>query len=274
VSEPRFAALKPWLTELTPRPRWDLRVLGAGFAALLASLAGLVLLEAAGLDLAISDLFYDRTTHRWLVDFYQDRGLQRLFYRWPKIAVGVLTAILLVLLVAPAAWRARVGRGAALPRSAIACVLCFWLFSATVSVLKDRTDIYYPRQLARYQVEATLPAVGQWQQPGVATTRIPYRRLWERYAPPRPAGIKPGRGFPAAHATAGFWLMGLAALATSRRARLIWLLVGSGAGWLLGLYQTVNGNHFVSHTLVSWGIAAAFLSVLWCLWGLKANRAS
>jgi membrane-associated PAP2 superfamily phosphatase len=250
-----------------PQPHWDHRVLWAGLAALLASALVAVGLEALSIDLAISDLVYDRTSHRWLVDFDRDRWLNRLFYRWPKYLIAALTVALVVLLLAPAAWR----RGR--PRAAFACVLSFWLFSLTVSALKDRTDVYFPRQLARYQPAESLPPPGQWQAPTTATLRIPYRRLWERFDPPRPPGVPRGRGFPAAHATAGLWLMGLSALATTARWRLGWLAIGSLAGFVLGTYQVLNGGHFMSHTVISWGIACGFLAVLWCLWGIGPSAA-
>ncbi len=246
--------------ELRPRGAFDAWLVVVGLAAALASVGGALALEASGVDLAISDLFYDRAAHRWLIDFDHDHGLRYGLYRIPKYLIAGLTVGLVLLLFAPASWR----RG--VPRHAIACALSFWLFSVTVSALKDVTDVYYPRQIARYQPVAQMPPAGQWIAADKPLRRIPYRRLWEAYDPPRPAGIQRGRGFPGAHATAGFYLMGLAALARSRRGRRNWLIAGSLAGWSLGLYQTLNGNHFVSHTLVSWGIAALFLAWLWMAW--------
>ncbi len=248
------------LGELKPRVRWDGRIAAYGVLGLLFACAGAAALEWAGLDLAFSDLFYDATQHRWLVDFERDSGLRFAFYLGPKLAMVGVSFGLIVVLFGPPAWR----RG--LPRRAVACALSFWLFAGTVAWLKDQTDIYLPRQIERYQRAADLPPAGMWRAPGAVVERIPYRRLWETYGTARPAGERGGRGFPAAHASTGFFLMGFAALASSRRARIGWLIVGSAAGWVLGFYQTVNGNHFVSHTLATWGIAAAFLAALWLVW--------
>ncbi len=253
---------------LRPRPHWDRRILTAGLLALLFSLAVAAGFEAFNFDLAISDRFYDRIADRWLVDFNADRWLNRLFYRWPKILVAGVTIACLVLLFAPVTWR----RG--ISRTAFACVLSFWLFALSISALKNRTDVYFPRQLARYQAQARLPPAGQWRAAENPNLRIPYRRLWEAYEPPRPIDVQRGRGFPAAHATTGFWLMGLAALASSRAWQLFWLVAGTMVGFVLGTYQVLNGGHFMSHTIVSWGIACAFLALVWCLWGIRPNSAA
>lgn len=247
--------------DLAPQPFFAWRIAALGCGALAGSMLLVAICERSGLDLAVSDLFYDRTANRWLVDFHRDHALRHVVYTAPKVLAVCLSIGLIAAMLGPDAWR----RG--IPRRAFACALSFWLFSLTVSAMKDRTDIYFPRQIERYQPAGNMPPPGVWQAPDKPMLRIPYRRLFEAYPTPRPDGIKTGRGFPGAHATAGFWLMGLAVLCASASGRRRWLLVGSLAGWALGLYQTVNGNHFLSHTLMSWGIGGFFLAMLWMAWG-------
>ena len=255
-----MAILMLMARDLMPRPHWRWDIALAGALALSASLLAAFAVEWTGFDLWVSDRFYNPVTQRWMIDFDRDFVTRQIFYQIPKFAMAGFSAVLVALLFGPQRW---LGRHT---RRALACAVTFWGFAATVALLKDHTDVYFPRQIERYQNASQLPPAGVWRAPGFAVPRIAYRRLWEPHDASRPANAPRGRGFPAAHASTGFFLMGLAALASSHRARVAWLITGSVVGWTLGLYQTVNGNHFLSHTLVTWGIAAAWLAALWLLW--------
>ena len=78
-----------------------------------------------------------------------------------------------------------------------------------------------------------------------------------------PAGVRPGRCFPAAFVASGSWLLALALLWYPERKRRS-VLVGIAAlvfGFGLGWVQQMRGAHFLSHTLwslwISWAVVLA-----------------
>jgi membrane-associated PAP2 superfamily phosphatase len=75
---------------------------------------------------------------------------------------------------------------------------------------------------------------------------LPYLNLWQNIVAATPA-----RCFPAAHASAGFSLYGLAFLPTLRKYRYQIFTTVTVLGWTMGLYKMLFGDHFFSHTLVS-----------------------
>jgi membrane-associated PAP2 superfamily phosphatase len=78
--------------------------------------------------------------------------------------------------------------------------------------------------------------------------KVPYERLFEANS----AGVKPGRCFPAGHASTGFALMAFYFAAYSRRADSAarWCLLGGvAAGVALGLARVAQGAHFATHVL-------------------------
>lgn len=92
---------------------------------------------------------------------------------------------------------------------------------------------------------------------------IPYVRLFDKYPEDFKALGKTGtNAFPAGHASGGFALMSLAFLATSRRKKILLVLAGSAIGWGMGLYQMFRGAHYLSHTLVTWCLAALIITLL------------
>jgi membrane-associated PAP2 superfamily phosphatase len=195
----------------------------------------LVLFETTPLDLLVQDLFFDRSTGTWLVD--RDSPLPRwLFYEGPKV---VLAGWLLCLALSLPHWCPTVSpRGR---RRTCYVLLCLALIPATVSGLKDLTNVYYPYKVERYG------------------GRLPYRKLVHslRQGPGEPRS----RGFPAGHASGGFALLCLAYAARTRRERWLGALAGLSAGWIAGLYQIAKGAHYLSHTVVTmllaWIMAAA-----------------
>ncbi|MDR2512737.1 MAG: phosphatase PAP2 family protein, partial [Puniceicoccales bacterium] len=68
--------------------------------------------------------------------------------------------------------------------------------------------------------------------------------------------------FPAAHASGGFALMALAMLARNRRNQILLVTLGITLGWAMGFYQMLRGAHYLSHTLVTWCIAALIITLL------------
>lgn len=67
-----------------------------------------------------------------------------------------------------------------------------------------------------------------------------------------PTGLwRGGRCFPAGHASGGFALIMLYFAVPNARWRWMGLAAGLAAGWLMGGYQMLRGEHFLSHTVTT-----------------------
>lgn len=94
----------------------------------------------------------------------------------------------------------------------------------------------------------------------------PYLRLFDVL----PAGVKPGKCFPAGHATSALWLVALAVFWLPHRPRKA-LLVGCVTltfSFAVGWMQQMRGAHFLSHTLWSMWIACSIVALLYIVSGL------
>ena len=208
-----------------PRP-WK----RAALLTLLALAAVFIVAEFTPLDSWVSDHFYDANSGGWMV---KHSGLAKaLFYNRPLQIIKVFGAVALVALLVPHRWLAPRWR---LPRRELAVIfLALTLIPSLVGSLKAWTGMFCPRQLEHYG--GTRPVVG----------------LFER-APEGCCGGVKGRGrcWPAGHASGGFALMSLVALGRSRAQKVSGLALGLALGWTMGLYQMLNGNHYLSHTLIT-----------------------
>ncbi|WP_372012564.1 phosphatase PAP2 family protein [Pseudoxanthomonas fibrivorans] len=196
-----------------------------------------------GGDRWLADAFFHLEGDRWaLRDHWATAGLIHRGGKWASVLAGV--AVLGLYL------RSLRGRGRqALRRPLLYLLLATALGSTTVSVLKSVTHVDCPWDLARYGG---------------------HRAQAAPFAPP-PAGVPPGRCYPAGHASAGYAWVALYFAARMWRPRLRWrgLGLGIGAGVLFGLGQQLRGAHFLSHDI-------AALAVCWLvslgLFGLFAAR--
>ena len=199
-------------------------------AALLALSAVIALSQSTGLDLALQDLLYLPSRHRWLVDSHAP-GPRLLFYDLPKWALYLAAPPLLGALAGPR----RVGRALRLSRrEALYLVLCLSLVPGLVAVAKATTGVHCPRELQRYGGRAAARSL-------LASIR-------------EPDPDRRGRCWPAGHPSGGFALMSLFFVA-SRRRRWAGLAAGLAAGSVLGAYQILKGAHFLSHVLVTLTVA-------------------
>ena len=115
------------------------------------------------------------------------------------------------------------------------------MIPALIAGAKYVTNVYCPYQLNIYN--------------GL----YPFVRILESY----PADFiqpKPGRCFPAGHATAGFAFMALFFCFDTPWKRWLGLAVGLAVGWTAALYQMYRGQHFLSHSVFS--MIAAFMVIL------------
>ena len=192
-------------------------------------------------DLRVQDCFYDWNSRQWLVEFDKHSALGLIFYVIPKILLGIFAASLLLLAI-----RQKWGRLTCpwnRPRL-VYILLCMALIPSIVSILKANTGVAYPRKIDRYN-----------------GGNIPYRTVWQSI--PRHAGEKRYKGWPAGHASGGFALFGLAFAALTRSGQRRGIIIAVTCGSLMGTYQMLTGNHYLSHTIVS-------LLLAWLLAGLLA----
>lgn len=192
--------------------------------------------EHSQLDLRISELFY--ANGRWLID----KGAQPyafIFYDLPKLLLILLGVYLITVLIIK--YRQPLSTTSLLNKSKFDRLLTplsvreiSYLLSVlimvptTIAVLKGMTHVSCPNHLMVFNGD------------------LSYLNLWQNIV-----AMTPAKCFPAAHASAGFSLYGLAFLPTLRQYRYRIFETVTVLGWTMGGYKMLFGDHFFSHTLVS-----------------------
>ena len=206
--------------------RWQIGLSVLALAAVLA------VFEPTDLDLRVQDRCFDSTAvkaHRWLIN-KDYRPLRWVFYIGPKVALllaGAACAGVYALSFKDP--RLRPWR-----RGCLLMILSLGIVPATIMGIKQFTNVYMPSQNLRYGGDK------------------PYVKVLQRYPPDYPnTWKKRGKGWPASHAAGGLSLLMLYFAARKRKWKVLGLAAGLAAGWIMGLYQTVNGQHYLSHTFVS-----------------------
>ena len=198
----------------------------------------LLLFHYTRLDLTIQQHFYDAASGAWVWD--RDEPVTKLiFYDGIKrILVSLAVSILVALVID----RFRPVLGS-FRRPLTIVLLSLIIVPGTVGILKANTNTPCPRDISSFGSE--LPYVGVLD-------------AW-------PEGTKPAelqRCYPAGHASGGFALLALVLLGRSRYQRLGLALTALTIGWSMGLYKTVIGDHFFSHTLITMFLAIIIISCL------------
>ena len=196
----------------------------------------LLIFETTTLDLWLQDRFYSPETHSWLIA--KNSVVPRfLFYHAPKILLIAFGAWILCSLVVPRTWRARRFLSRRSRREIFYLLICLGLFPAFIAGVKKTSGLHCPSELFRYGGEHH------------------YRKLFsKRPSDPRECG----HCFPAGHASGGFALWGLYFVAKTPRSRKFALASALAVGWAMGMYQMLNGSHFLSHTVVTMLLAWIF----------------
>ena len=192
--------------------------------------AALALEQFTQVDVQLQNAFFDFANCSWLINKNLNPALHLLFYTGIKAMIIALSALVLgVFMTSFKKDRLKPWRKA--------CVL-FLLAAALVPLslagAKKYTNVYCPAQLNLYCGDK------------------PYVKVFDKY--PRDfdkTAHNPGRCFPAGHASGGFALMVLFFCFKNKKAKLLGLAAGLCAGWSMGLYQMLRGEHFLSHTLVT-----------------------
>lgn len=188
-------------------------------------------------DLDLQYLFFDAPNHRWKIYPELHKKLTIFFYAGIKNLIAATAVICLLRLLASLKYKNL--QTANKPYWIMFLSIIF--VPAIVAGAKYITNVYCPYQLNIYN--------------GL----YPFVRIIENY----PADFiqpKPGRCFPAGHATAGFAFMALYYCFAARWKRILGLTAGLALGWTAGIYQMLRGQHFLSHTLFS--MVAAFMVIM------------
>jgi membrane-associated PAP2 superfamily phosphatase len=233
--------------------------------------AALCLINFTDLDVKIQNYFFNFETKSWLID--KDEPIKKfIFYKFPKILLGVAIVFLLVGTVIGFRWTPQQVRGdkvgvrgdkvgvrgdkdedlsltchLALPPCHPALVAgsihkhrhkFFMIFLGLVLIpaiagnIKKFTNVYCPSHLEIY---------GETK---------PYVKIFDHY-PENFYQEKKAKCFPGGHAVTGFALFILFFALQKKSHKFLGLFAGFFFGWLFGIYQMMKGAHFFGDTLVS-----------------------
>lgn len=209
-------------------------------------LATLALFQETSLDFWVQDALYDQSVHHWVLQ--KSNVLTHfVFYNGIKAVLFIVFGILLVALCLARRWnlakQQRIGLTIA--------VLGMAIVPLVVNLLKDETNMACPKNLTRYGGD------------------VEYIHLFDRYTDlNRPA--TDNRCFPSGHASGGFSLLAMFFLAGERRQKQRLVMGALAAGWVMGIYKMLIGDHFLSHVLISMELSW----LLVCLTALYVQRMS
>ena len=216
--------------------------------------------EHSRFDVRISELFY--TNGHWLLE----KGAQPyafIFYDFPKLLL-ILFGVYLIAVLTWRYWQSWHSNtvnaqaffirpiAALSNREIVYLLITIILVPTVVATLKSFTYVSCPNTLSLFN------------------GHLPYLNLWQDII-----AMTPGKCFPAAHASAGFSLYGLAFLPTLQKHRYKIFVIVTVLGWTMGLYKMSFGDHFFSHTLVSmllaWTIACGLATVFFVKTNVNLN---
>lgn len=191
--------------------------------------------EYTSLDFLIQNSFYDFENNRWMLDKFGNLFYKYFFYNFSKALVIVIAMSFLYIFIASYFFNSF----KKLRKKSIIIFLCISLTPMFVSFLKKETNISCPRELLVYQGD------------------VKYKKLFEKKEL-----NNIGRCFPAGHASGGFALLILTILARNKKEYFQVLAFTSVLAFSMAIYKMAIGDHFLSHTLVSFFIALIFKELL------------
>lgn len=205
---------------------------------------GIILLSAVLLleyytdwDILIQEHFFDRANNRWKIYPALHKQLSVIFYSGLKNLLIFTAVICLAWLSASIHYR----RLRADNKPFLIMLLSIIFVPTIVAGAKYITNVYCPYQLDIYN--------------GL----YPFVRIIDSY-PLDFIQPKPGRCFPAGHATAGFAFMALFYCFKTTWKRWAGLTTGLTLGWMASIYQMYRGQHFLSHSVFS--MVASFMVIM------------
>ncbi len=201
-------------------------------------LTAVLLLEYyTDIDILLQNYFYDAANRQWMINPEKHKQLSLVFYKGLKnilIASGIFSLLYLTCSF-------RYEKLRKYQKQTLMFLLSIIFVPLIVAGAKYITNVYCPYQLDIYN------------------GNYPFVRIIADY-PENFIQPKPGRCFPAGHATAGFAFMALFYCFHKTRYKIAGLLLGITLGWTAGIYQMMRGQHFLSHTLFS--MIASFMVIM------------
>lgn len=200
---------------------------------------GLILLveKYSDFDIVLQNHFFNHDTNQWLIDPAHHKNLSIFFYKGLKTFTMICGLLCLFFLLTSF----KITSFQKYRKPTLILLLSLIFVPLIVAGAKYITNVYCPYQLEIYN--------------GIN----PLVRIIDNY-PDGFTQLKPGRCFPAGHATAGFAFMALFYCFNDRRKKILGLGFGILLGFTAGIYQMMRGQHFLSHTLFS--MVASFMVIM------------
>lgn len=189
--------------------------------------ATIIVFEFTNLDRAVQDLFFDLSTHQWIVD-RNDRMLNLIFYSGIKKVLILFAVSILIALV----FFSKKTIVQHYKKGLLIVLLSAIFVPSVVGGLKALTNTPCPKNIKHYG--GNYPDVTVFDTYPKAFKQKSKIRCW-----------------PAGHASGGFALLSLFFLFkrdSNRKKAIIFALV---IGWSMGMYKMLIGDHFLSHTLIT-----------------------
>jgi len=180
------------------------------------------------IDLSIQDIFYNFTTHKWMLPWSQE-PYKFIFYDGIKKLLIVFAVVMLILLT----FFRKKSFLDGYKKGLLVVILAAIFVPALSSGMKKYTNMPCPRDEVRYGGE------------------YPRTAVWQSYTQEFKLTHKRTKCWPAGHASGGFALMSLFFLFHKKRNRYIALGGGMLIGWAMGGYKMIIGDHFFSHTVIT-----------------------
>ncbi|MDR1284949.1 MAG: phosphatase PAP2 family protein [Campylobacteraceae bacterium] len=199
--------------------------------------------QFTSLDIRIQNLFFDFSTCSWILEKNVNIVLHFLFYS----GIKVLLIGLSVLAIGLFAYSFKNKKLKHYRYSCLLFTLAMILVPSILAGAKKYTNVYCPVQLSYYCGDK------------------PYAKALSHY--PIDYDNNKGRCFPAGHASGGFALMALFFCFKRKKYKTAGLIAGLSLGWVMGIYQILRGEHFLSHTLVT--MFGAWLIILCLVFSLN-----
>ena len=201
--------------------------------------------EYSNVDIWVENLFYNSTTHTWLID-RDNKILKVIFYNGiKKLLIAIAVMMLFALIVfrnSKIIKEYKKGLVIVVLSAIFVPVMVGGLKAVTNTPCPKNTDIYggsYP------EVKVLDSYPKNFHQKGNI-------KCW-----------------PAGHASGGFALLSLFFLFKSRKNKKRAIVLAMVVGWSMGLYKMMIGDHYLSHTIVT--MLLAWLIVIIIAKTLKSN---
>ena len=192
--------------------------------------ATIVIFEITDWDMAFQRLFYSPDTG-WLIHLNRYSGLGLFYYTLPDYLLGCGVTAVLIYCIRQFVRKRRICW------NGLYAIICIVGIPILISNMKTKNSMPYPSRIVDFGGKETKRSL-------IDAFRVHFKPEMKQY-----------HGWPAGHASGGCSLVCLAFLARRRR----WRWAGFGAaiavGGFMGICHTMDGNHFISHTLVTFFIA-------------------